>query len=113
MNSEGRGEESIVSLCQELGNRFAKRAALYDREGSFPVENFQDLKDANLLAIMIPKVDGGLGADFVTYTKALEQLAVGDASTGLAFNMHNIVLGSLAEVNLEGLEGRRGKVMSE
>ena len=103
----------IIELCRELGTKFAARAAKYDKEGSFPVENFEEIKDAGLLGIMIPKQYGGMGADFLTYTRALEQLAKGDASTGLTFNMHNIAVGSLSELDIEGIGGSRGKRMTD
>ena len=106
-------KEDIVALCRELGQKFKERAAKYDREGSFPVENFQDLKDAGLLGIMIPKEYGGMGADFLTYTRALEQIAIGDSSTGLTFNMHNIAVGSLAELDIDGIGGSRGRTMKK
>jgi alkylation response protein AidB-like acyl-CoA dehydrogenase len=101
----------LIARCRALGDDFAKRAADYDRRGAFPVENFRQLKEAGLLAIMIPAEFGGLGADFLTYTLALEQLARGDASTALAFNMHNIAVGSLAEIDWSALDGRRGDAM--
>ena len=82
--------EEIVQICKNLADKFRERSAKYDREASFPVENFDDLKQAGLLGIMVPVEKGGLGADFVTYTRALEQLAKGDGSTALTFNMHNI-----------------------
>lgn len=104
--------EQIIDLCRHLGEGFAKRASKHDREGSFPEENFQELKDNNLLGIMIPKERGGMGADFLTYTRALEQIAKGDASTGLTFNMHNIAVGSLAELNVADIGGSRGKKMN-
>ena len=97
-DSADKSKESLISLCEELSSVFAERAAEYDREGTFPVENFADLKRHDLLSIMVPREYGGWGADFLTYTKALEILASGDASTSLAFNMHNITVGSLAEV---------------
>ncbi len=104
-NAQPVDSASLIELCAELGQKFSERAAKYDAEGRFPTENFQDLKDAGLLSIMIPRSHGGIGADFYTYTRALEQIAMGDSSTGLAFNMHNIAVGTLAEVNLEGIGG--------
>lgn len=106
-------KEDIIEKCRQLKEVFAKKAAKYDREGSFPVENFEDLKEAGMLGIMIPKDFGGFGADFITYTKALEQLAMGCSSTALTFNMHNIAVGSIAELNLDGIGGSRGRVMKE
>ena len=103
--------DEIISLCHELGNKFKERAAKHDRESSFPEDDFADLKEAGLLSIMVPKEYGGYGADFVTYTRALEQLAMGCASTALTYNMHNIAVGSVAEVALETIPGRHGKEM--
>lgn len=100
--------EELIELCGALARRFAPRAAEHDRTGQFPTANFEDIKDARLLAMLVPTEYGGFGADFLTYTKAIEQLAIGDASTALAFNMHNIVLGCLSGVKADALEGRRG-----
>ena len=41
--------------------RFAPRAARYDREASFPFENYGDLKASGLTALCIPESDGGKG----------------------------------------------------
>lgn len=113
VNTVSDNPEDIISRCRDLAKSFEKRSAEYDREGKFPVENFVELKEAGLLGIMVPKEYGGLGADFLTYTKALEQIAIGDASTGLTFNMHNIAVGSLAGLDIKGIGGSRGKVMNE
>jgi len=97
----------LMSVCRDLAGVFSERAGRYDREGSFPVENFEDLKREGLLGIMVPEAHGGWGADFLTYTEALEILAMGDAATALSFNMHNITVGSIAEVELAGADGAR------
>src|SRR5207249_4638569 len=77
--------------------------------GRFPDEDFRELREAGLYSLLVPAKYGGIGVDYLTYTKALEQLGAGAAATALAFNMHNIVLGSLSDLNIEGLEGRRGE----
>jgi alkylation response protein AidB-like acyl-CoA dehydrogenase len=109
----GMDSDHLIGLCRELGQVFATRASEYDRTGAFPVEDFEDLKEAGLLGIMVPEEHGGLGADFLTYTKALEQLAIGHAATGLTYNMHNIVMGGVAEMDLAEIPGRRGDAMRE
>ena len=98
-------KQALLEKCKGLAKKFSERASKYDLEGTFPVENYKDLKEAGLLGIMVPKEKGGMGIDFVTYTKVLEQLAMGDASTALTFNMHNIAAGSLSEVNADGVGG--------
>ena len=112
-SAAGRSREELMKVCAELAGRFAKRAAEHDRDSSFPVENFQELKDHGLLGIMVPKEYGGWGADFLTYAKAIETLATGDAATALAFNMHNITVGSLAEVPIADGDDHRTSAVNE
>ena len=104
-----KSRENLMQICRELAEVFKTRAAKYDDEGSFPVENFDDLKRAGLLGMMVPKEYGGWGLNFLSYSKALEILATGDASTSLAFNMHNITVGSLAEIPAPPAEDRRSE----
>ena len=111
MRREDHSPEALIGLCRSLAQRFAPRAPEHDRTGKFPIANFEDIKDAGLLGMLVPAEFGGWGANFLTYTKSIEQLAIGDASTALAFNMHNIVMGSLAGVDLSQLEGRRGEAI--
>src|SRR5262249_20839210 len=94
----------IVDKCRDLAERFRPRAARYDETGEFQTENFEDLKEAGLIGIMIPLEYGGLGADFLCYTMAVEQLARGGASTALNFTQHNITIGSLAAFDPQGLK---------
>lgn len=68
--------------------RFAPRAALYDREARFPTENYADLRDAGLLAICIPKAQGGLGASYQTYSLAGAEIGRYCGATALSWNMH-------------------------
>ncbi|MDH4070334.1 MAG: acyl-CoA/acyl-ACP dehydrogenase [Ignavibacteria bacterium] len=107
--------EDLINRCKEVSKGFPERSAKYDREASFPVENFEELRDAGLYGIMVPKEFGGFGADFLTYTKCIEQIGKADSSTGLTFNMHNITVGSLSELDSEinAIGGSRGRVMGQ
>ena len=67
---------------------FAGRAAAYDREARFPIENYQDLHRAGLLGIAIPKKHGGLGADYQTYALAAAEIGRYCGATALTWNMH-------------------------
>jgi len=105
--------EEIIAHCAVLAKGFAERAAHHDSTREFPSENFDDLRQSGLLSLMVPKDMGGLGVDFLTYTKAIEQLAKGDGSTALAFNMHNITAGTLAEAQVDTLSGKRAQVLKD
>ncbi|HEV8313307.1 MAG TPA: acyl-CoA dehydrogenase family protein, partial [Burkholderiaceae bacterium] len=61
-------QRALIELAARLGReKFAPRAARYDRDASFPFENYDDLREAGLLGICVPKAYGGLGADFTSY----------------------------------------------
>ncbi|HYS88358.1 MAG TPA: acyl-CoA dehydrogenase family protein, partial [Bradyrhizobium sp.] len=61
-------QAAIIATARKLGqNVFAARAAAYDRDATFPTENYRDLHRAGLLGIAIPRKHGGLGADYQTY----------------------------------------------
>lgn len=101
----------LVGVATELGKVFATRATQHDRDASFPIDDFEDMREAGLLGIMVPKEHGGFGADFLTYTRVLEQISKGHAATALTFNMHNIVMGGVAELDLSEVPGRHGDRM--
>ena len=82
--------EKVSVLARE---RFAPRADKHDRESSFPFENYQDLKEADLLGLTVPREYGGPGVDPVTYVLALLEMAKGCPATALTFNMHaNVII---------------------
>lgn len=78
----------LIALADSLGPGFAARAARYDREASFPHENYAELKDAGLLALCVPERFGGLGADLATYALVSATLGKYCGATALTFNMH-------------------------
>ena len=79
----------LVAIAKWLGeNRFAERAADYDRDAKFPTRNYQDLHDAGFLALTIPAEYGGIGADFETYCMVSAELGKWCGATALTLNMH-------------------------
>lgn len=90
-------EAALLQRARELAERFSRRAEQHDREGSFPYENFEDLRDAGFLALTIPQSQGGAEIPLTTFLRTQETLAAGDGSTALALNMHLIRFGSERE----------------
>ena len=86
-----------VALAAALAERFAERAPRHDREGSFPHENFADLREAGFLALTVPADRGGHGLPLTRFVRVQETLAAGDGSTALALNMHLIRFGAERE----------------
>lgn len=88
-----------VDLAETLSReKFAARAQTIDREARFPFENYEDLRDSGLLALMVPREHGGIGADSLTYAVILSRIAKGCASTGLTFNMHCAIVDFLLQL---------------
>lgn len=92
------GGSAAVEAARRLVPRLAARAGEYDRTGSFPVDDFADLREAGLLGLMVPAPLGGLGAGFAEYARVAYELARGNGATALVFNMHASVTGALAGV---------------
>ncbi len=87
----------FIALAQALAAKFSDRAAGHDRAGTFPYENYADIRAAGLPALIIPKIYGGWGANLLETLLAMETLAVGDGSTALNVTMHMQTLGEAAE----------------
>jgi hypothetical protein len=94
-------QSDLIALARRLAReRFAPRAERHDREASFPFDDYADLRSEGLLGLCVPPRYGGLGADYETYCLVAEQLAQGNASTALTFNMHCLtmmMMGGLAD----------------
>lgn len=92
-------QQSLVDKFSVLSReRFADRAGQYDAESRFPRENYDDLRDAGLLALTVPKEFGGLEVDPLTYALCILEIAKGCSATALTFNMHSTVLTLIATI---------------
>jgi alkylation response protein AidB-like acyl-CoA dehydrogenase len=87
---------SALAVAVELSGQFAQRAAKYDVDGTFPTEDFDDLRARGMLGLMVPERLGGLGASFADYAEVAMVLGAGNGATALVFNMHASVTGALA-----------------
>jgi alkylation response protein AidB-like acyl-CoA dehydrogenase len=92
LRPSSRQSELIARARHLARERFAPRAERHDREASFPFEDYADLRAAGLLGLCVPARYGGLDADYETYCLVAEQIAQGNASTALTFNMHCLAM---------------------
>lgn len=82
-------QRTLLALAHELGEqKFAPRAAQWDEEASFPFANFDDLRTSGLLALCIPRSEGGGGADYATYMMVAAEIGRFCGATALTWNMH-------------------------
>lgn len=87
----------FVELSKALATKFSERAAEHDRAGSFPFENFADLRASAYPAWVVPERYGGWGANLLEAVMIAETLAEGDGSTALSAVMHLQTVGGAEE----------------
>lgn len=77
-----------TAQTHQLGKTFAKRAAQYDQNHQFVVDNYEDLKAHRYFAGLVPKELGGEGLSFTEMCHIIRILGQYCGSTALAFSMH-------------------------
>ena len=85
-------------LSDELLQRFAERAAGYDKENRFFQEDFADLRDADYLTMAVPCELGGRGLNLAQVCREQRRLAYHAPATALGINMHVYWVGLAADL---------------
>src|SRR5215510_16219884 len=92
-------QQALIDRVRRLAlERFAPRAAVHDRDATFPHDDYADLRTEGLLGLCVPERFGGLGASYETYCLVAVQIAQGNASTALTFNMHCLTMLMMGEI---------------
>jgi alkylation response protein AidB-like acyl-CoA dehydrogenase len=82
-------EAALGAQARAFGQAvLAPRAARWDREASFPTDNYRDMHGNGLLGICIPEAEGGRGADFRAYCLTAAEMGRYCGATALTWNMH-------------------------
>lgn len=89
-------------LTEDMLERFASRAATYDRENKFFREDFEELRDAGYLKLCLPEDYGGAGARLPRVAAEQARLAYYAPATALATNMHFYWTGMAADLHRSG-----------
>src|SRR6185295_18118868 len=104
--------QALVDRAAELARqRFAPRAACYDRDAAFPAEDFADLHAAGLHAPTAPREHGGLGlgpfrGDSFTLWMMTKEIAKADLSLARCWEGHANSLLLLDAMASEEQKGR-------
>jgi alkylation response protein AidB-like acyl-CoA dehydrogenase len=88
--------ESVLS--DELLERFAKRAPVYDRDNAFFTEDFDDLRAAGYLKLAVPAELGGPNLALAAVVREQRRLGYHAPATALAINMHLYWTGVAADL---------------
>jgi alkylation response protein AidB-like acyl-CoA dehydrogenase len=80
-------------LPDQLLDAIRGRAAGYDRDNAFFVEDLEQLTAAGYLKVFVPTSDGGLGLGLEAAAQCQRRLATAAPATALAINMHLVWTG--------------------
>ena len=94
-------------LPDDLLERFRERAAVHDRENTFPDDDLAELKAAGYLAILAPKALGGGGLGLAEASVLQQRLAGAAPATALAINMHLVWTGVAKVLADRGIDALR------
>ncbi len=84
-----------------------------ERSDTYPQALVDDLRQMGIFSATIPEAYGGLGLDFVTYTRIVEELARGWMSLAGIVNTHVLVAYMIAAFGTEEQRQRYLPVMAD
>ncbi len=83
-----QSQEFMIGTAAELADLFGARAETHEREGTFPYENYDDLRRSGFHLASVPEEYGGWGGSVGAVTRAMARLGEGCGSTALVVSMH-------------------------
>jgi alkylation response protein AidB-like acyl-CoA dehydrogenase len=100
-------QRQIGALAAEIAQReIAPSIAQWDRERAFPRALYGKLTDAGIMGIIVPEEYGGVGADYVSYALAIEELARVDAGTAVTVSVHSMICSALIKLGTREQKAR-------
>jgi butyryl-CoA dehydrogenase len=84
--------QSVDEFAREV---IAPRASAIDETGQFPLDVIRKAGENGLCGVTIPKVWGGAGLDYVSYTLAIEAVARVSATVAVALSVTNSLVAEL------------------
>jgi alkylation response protein AidB-like acyl-CoA dehydrogenase len=92
-------QRRIADVAREVAQReIAPHIAAWDRAHIFPRALFAKLSDAGLMGMLVPEEYGGVGADYVSYALALEEIAKVDAGTAVTISVHSMITSAILKL---------------
>lgn len=92
-------------LPDDLLERIRERAAVHDRENTFPQHDLDELREAGYLSILVPRERGGAGLGLPEAAVLQQRLASAAPATALAINMHLVWTGVAKVFSDRGVPG--------
>ena len=95
-------QRAIGEVAREVAEReIAPHVAAWDRGHVFPRALYGKLTEAGLMGMFVPERYGGVGADYVSYALAIEQLAKVDSGAAVTVSVHSMICGAIAALGTD------------
>jgi butyryl-CoA dehydrogenase len=95
-------QRAIGDLAREIAQRdIAPYIARWDRERTFPRALFTTFTEAGLMGLLVPERYGGVGADYLSYALAIEEIARVDAGTAVTLSVHSMICNAIATLGTD------------
>lgn len=95
-------QRQIGDLAAEIAQReIAPHIVQWDREHYFPRDLYGKFTAAGIMGLLIPEEYGGAGADYVSYARAIEELARVDAGTAVTVSVHSMICMAILKLGSE------------
>ncbi|MDG5786085.1 acyl-CoA/acyl-ACP dehydrogenase [Evansella sp. AB-P1] len=82
-------QKELYERSKVFIERFQLRASKYDQDATFPIENFNELKEQGMTKLTVPIKYGGEEISLYDFLIVQETLSQGDGATGLSLGWHN------------------------
>jgi alkylation response protein AidB-like acyl-CoA dehydrogenase len=100
-------QRQIGALAAEIAQReIAPHIARWDRDHTFPRELFGKLSDAGIMGILVSEQHDGVGAGYVAYALAIEELARVDAGTACTVSVHSMICAVIGKLGTQAQKDR-------
>jgi alkylation response protein AidB-like acyl-CoA dehydrogenase len=95
-------QRQVAALAAEIARgEIAPHVAQWDRDHAFPRALYGKLTDAGIMGIIVPEEFGGVGADYVSYALAVEELARVDAGTAVTVSVHLMICSAILKLGTQ------------
>ena len=100
-------QREIGNLARDIAQRdIAPHIARWDREHVFPRALYTTLNAAGLMGLLVSERYGGIGADYVSYARAIEELAIVDAGTAVTVSVHSMICTAIERLGTDAQKDR-------
>ncbi|WP_418057983.1 SfnB family sulfur acquisition oxidoreductase [Pimelobacter simplex] len=100
----GHTADSAIATATDLAARFARGAAVRDRERILPVAEVEELSASGLLAITVPVAHGGAGLGAEVLAEVVRLIATGDPNLAQIPHSHFVYVAALVEQGSPALQ---------